>query len=630
MWHKVRPAGLSFVHRSWVLLGLTAYCLAAGCAQRIELPDVGPQLPYSAKLELAPTVANASSQYTDSCGHLFDARYGVVLEDALIEATHRLFKSVTVEGAGAKESGAADYVIKVDLTYSKFGLKTDNLYDRVPAELTLSGIAKVQDKAGKVLREPEIQVTRQERVRVEPLQKNCNYILDPFLRDTAIEFASKYTNELRAAIVPGFQPPSGSPGGTAAAPAQAPVSLAGQMPAQDGRPATGGLSFKTTLLDDNGNLVLEGGERVKLRVDLVNAGMMVARDVAVTLTGTPGLVAQFPATTLPVGPLQPGESKSMEFAATIPQNFPDTQAELIVSLSETSGVPLPPKKSLDLAVRATTGSTGAASSDSIDQVPPPVAGFQRPSAYVVSIGAGLVRDQKSTARKFAGADADLVAAHLGALGGVAAGNIRVLKDRGASRPDIEEALLDWLPGRVTAESLVVVYYSGQVLVSPTGEAALVPYDGGKTIAKSYPLKDLQASLAKLKAKTVLLIVDPSVVKAGSEGRTKFKAPQWDSGGPAIVRLIGSSGLSSGLEPEQLGHGLFTYYLLKGLRKDADRNGDGSITLEELTTYLTDSVVEAARADYNQEQKPQMVPPNAGSSKHGTAVVTRTIASPPGR
>jgi hypothetical protein len=326
--------------------------------------------------------------------------------------------------------------------------------------------------------------------------------------------------------------------------------------------------------------------------------------------------------------MQPGESKSVEFAATVPQMFPESQAELIVTLSETGGVPLPPRRTLDLAVRATAalGMKGSVASDSLEQIPAAAPGFQRPHAFVVAIGAGSLRDQKGAVRKFAGTDADLVAGYFGALGGVPPGNIRVLKDREASRPDIEEVLLDWLPGRVTPESLVVVYYSGQALVAPSGEVAFVPYDGGKTIAKAFPLKEFQASLAKLKARTVLVIADASMVKIGGDSKTKFRSPQWDTGGPSITRLVGSSGFGSGLEPERLGHGLFTYYLLKGIRKDADGNGDGDVTLSELSTYLADSVAGAARSEYSQEQKPQAVPPVGPSSKAGTALIAKTATS----
>ena len=38
-----------------------------------------------------------------------------------------------------------------------------------------------------------------------------------------------------------------------------------------------------------------------------------------------------------------------------------------------------------------------------------------------------------------------------------------------------------------------------------------------------------------------------------------------------------------------GHGVFTYFLLKGLNGDADYNKDGRVTLGELIPYLSEQV-----------------------------------------
>jgi uncharacterized caspase-like protein len=38
-----------------------------------------------------------------------------------------------------------------------------------------------------------------------------------------------------------------------------------------------------------------------------------------------------------------------------------------------------------------------------------------------------------------------------------------------------------------------------------------------------------------------------------------------------------------------GHGVFTYFLLKGLEGDADYNKDSSVSLGELTSYLSEKV-----------------------------------------
>src|SRR5207237_4748444 len=74
-----------------------------------------------------------------------------------------------------------------------------------------------------------------------------------------------------------------------------------------GQPSAQGpvaLSFKATILDENNNLILESGERVKVRVDLANSGGGPVQGISVNLTGTPMLVSQFPSTTLKEGCLQ--------------------------------------------------------------------------------------------------------------------------------------------------------------------------------------------------------------------------------------------------------------------------------------------------------------------------------------
>src|SRR5215203_4413436 len=51
-----------------------------------------------------------------------------------------------------------------------------------------------------------------------------------------------------------------------------------------------------------------------------------------------------------------------------------------------------------------------------------------------------------------------------------------------------------------------------------------------------------------------------------------------------------------LEDEQLGHGIFTHYLIKGLEGDADKEqvegtgyNNGVVTISEMATYLTNNI-----------------------------------------
>ena len=56
-------------------------------------------------------------------------------------------------------------LVRVDLVDWSFGLDKEYLYDRAPAKVNLSAMARVYDMKGTLLRETEIKTVRQERLR---------------------------------------------------------------------------------------------------------------------------------------------------------------------------------------------------------------------------------------------------------------------------------------------------------------------------------------------------------------------------------------------------------------------------------------------------------------------------------
>ena len=171
-----------------------------------------------------------------------------------------------------------------------------------------------------------------------------------------------------------------------------------------------------------------------------------------------------------------------------------------------------------------------------------------------------------------------------------------------------------------------MYFSGHAAVSPNGETYLIPYDGKhNSTARLYPLKDLEAGLARLKTKQTLFIFDGGVLSIGPAGKAKHRGPLWSSGKSPVLHLIGMTGLRDGLEPAKLRHGLFTYYLLRGLKGDADANADGDVTLGELIAFVERTVPAAAKKDFSQEQRPFVVPPVLPSSKSAGLVLTKAAA-----
>ena len=571
-------------HRIALILILTV----SGCTKQ-ELPDLGPRLPQTASMEFSPSLLESKAEYTDNCGHIQIVDIGSTLQDVLLEAANRTFTSVVRPGSGAKP----DVVVRVNLIQSTFKLRMDGVYDRAETEIQLGGLVSYVDQAGTALGEQEVQVVQKGRVRIMPVQKNCDYLLDSFIQDAAHDFAQKFAVTTRAKL--------GAPGAPLAA-AAAPAAIPVPAPTRPVPSGAAPLSFKATVLDDNSNLIFEGGERIRVRVDVVNTGAQDLQNVTANLSGSPQVLAQFPTTTLSAGRLQPGQSRSLEFVATLPQTVQQQKAELHVAVFDPAAGSSP-SQALSLSIQPTGTNT-----DDVDQVPAMPVGFKRPHTYLISIGIGSYRDVQGGARKYAASDAELLTTYFQSLGGLPASNVRLLQDWKALKPDIDEALLDWLPGHMNKDAVVIVYFAGLATVAPNGDVYLVPYDGNTTNAsRSYPLKDLDAALGRLKAKQTLLFFDGSLTRLGADSRSKTVVPQWSPSGSSTVHVVAMNGIGKAVEDEGHRHGLFTYYLLRALRGESDVNRDGEVTLGEAIAYVGQKVSWASKTHYGQEQRPAVFP-----------------------
>ena len=561
--------------------------------RRAPLPDMGPRLTNSVKLTFDPSLTNLKMQYIDGCNSPHELSVGEKVESIMIDAAAQSFTAVTVTGGIAAQI-QPDTEILVTLQRSGLKLWADNVYDRVPADMTLETLLTFKNAAGKELGQQTVSIAHNQRLILEPTQRRCDFgNIEEFVHDAGIALSTQFIRAVR-------------------------TQLAATMPAK-GTPSA--LSFKATLLDENSNLVFEGGERIRVRIDLVNGKEQELQGVTAALMGTASLLAQFPITTIAVGRLQPGQSRSIEFAATLPQNVQQQKAEIQVAVSDSGTRTQPPTQTLALSIQPTSIKT-----DDVDQIPAVATGFRQPHTYLISIGIESYRDRQVPSRMFASLDAAMVSSYFQSLGGLPASNIRLLQDWKAIRSDIDEALLDWLPPHMNKDAVVIVYFAGLALISSTGETFLVPYDGtATTTSRSYPLKDLEAALSRLKAKQTVFLFDGIVSRMGPDSRSKTALPQWNPTGSSTLHVIGTSGFGRGLEDDQHRHGLFTYYLLRALRGEADTNRDGDVTLGETVTYLSQKVPWASKTRMNQEQRPFAVPVIRPTDPFATLILTKLAA-----
>jgi len=250
----------------------------------------------------------------------------------------------------------------------------------------------------------------------------------------------------------------------------------------------------------------------------------------------------------------------------------------------------------------------------VDTVPSRQVGAKK-HAYAVVIGIEQYREKLPKA-DFADRDAKLMADYLTKVLGYPEENVVIRVNERATRTDLAKYFEDWLRNNVEPGGSVFVYYSGHGAPNPrTGEAYLVPYDGDPTFveATGYPLRRLYAALEKLPAKDITVVLDScfsgaggrSVLAKGAKPMVLTVENTVLAGGKTAV-LAASAGDQISSAYQEQGHGLLTYFFLKGLQGEADLNKDGAIDLAEIYEYVKPNVQKIARKQYNNEQTPQLL------------------------
>jgi Caspase domain/Ankyrin repeats (3 copies)/Ankyrin repeat len=239
------------------------------------------------------------------------------------------------------------------------------------------------------------------------------------------------------------------------------------------------------------------------------------------------------------------------------------------------------------------------------------------NAYAVVIGIERYRQHLPKA-DFAVHDAKTVAEYLTKVLGYPKENVVTLLNDEALKSDFEKYFEKWLGNNVEKDSTVFIYYSGHGAPDlRTGSAYLVPYDGDPSFIDEtgYSLKRMYAALAKLPAKEIIVALDSCFSGAGgrsviAKGARPLVLNLQNTAvlSPNVTVLAASSGDQISSTYEEKGHGLFTYFLLKGIRNEDVVKPDGSLAIDELYSYVKPQVERIARKQYNNEQTPQLIEP----------------------
>ncbi|HEV8146447.1 MAG TPA: tetratricopeptide repeat protein [Bryobacteraceae bacterium] len=206
---------------------------------------------------------------------------------------------------------------------------------------------------------------------------------------------------------------------------------------------------------------------------------------------------------------------------------------------------------------------------------------------------------------FANADAtsmaDLLQTPRG--GGVPKENILLLTDEHATTGALRLGFNDFLKRRAGKNDTVIILIAGHGTVEAPGSksAFILTHDADPQDLKSTALavNELQELFTQQLEKVARVVMFVDVCKAGavSQMSTANMASTVEALGGAPGKLFGflaSKPNQVSVESDQYGggHGVFSYFLLKGLLGAADENSDGVVDAGELVSYVTAQVTKA--------------------------------------
>jgi hypothetical protein len=254
------------------------------------------------------------------------------------------------------------------------------------------------------------------------------------------------------------------------------------------------------------------------------------------------------------------------------------------------------------------------------QLPPlnPTRLSARPQSQSVALIIGIDAYRSAPRAEYAETDAKVFFDYASRALGVPAAKVKLLTGQEANALTIFKTVDLWVKANVGGQGDVFVYFAGHGLASPDGkDVYLLPFDGDPNYVELTAIRrsELLDALTRSGARSVTMLLDTCYSGVSRSGETLLASAR-----PVVIRPIDQSipkgvTLLSAAAGDQIssslpkvGHGLFSYFLMRGLEGEADQaphgNGDRRLTLGELTSYLSEGVGRQA-AELGRSQTPTL-------------------------
>ncbi len=384
----------------------------------------------------------------------------------------------------------------------------------------------------------------------------------------------------------------------------------------------------------NGNSVIEPGESIEVIAFVQNFGKGDAKAVTATVllnTDNKNITCPDAGKQIRLGNIESGDYKKIAFYFYTSRRYNEKDIPLHIQLTEAKNqnsqivdlnlklnertsniveVEIESKQSTNTDMEIKEIEEIIAWADVDKDIP--VTNMDGENTLAVVIG---IEDYKyAPTVDYANRDALIFYKYMKNMMGIPERNIFYRTNDGATSGEFQKVFTSngWLDRRIKDSiTSVIVYYAGHGAPDiKTGNSYLIPYDVDPNYANTgFRLDKMYQSLASMQAKSVTVFLDAcfSGVSRSSEmlvkgaRSVKIKPPEPENKSDNLVVLSASTNDQYGSAYPEKKHGLFTYFLLKGLRGFA-RTNKMQLTLQELYDYVQKNVQETA-AYLDKEQTP---------------------------
>jgi TPR repeat protein/uncharacterized caspase-like protein len=270
----------------------------------------------------------------------------------------------------------------------------------------------------------------------------------------------------------------------------------------------------------------------------------------------------------------------------------------------------------DVRVLAAIGFIAAAGSASAGDKPKPLG-----ESYALLIGVRQYGENELRPLRFAEADVVQLAQVLRDSGYRPENVVLLTQARGAENhrflplaANIRKELRLLLKNRTRADSVIVAFAGHGVEFRGSGDNFFCPMDAALSDKQTLvSLNEVYKELEQCQAGFRLLLADAcrndpvaDHSRRVTADLTSVSRPQTAQPPGGVAALFACSAGELAFEHEDLKHGVFFHYLIKGLQGEADLDGDRTVSLSELDLYIKKRVPDFVRGKFGKEQNPNLV------------------------